>query len=59
MYHIEAVNKGKVGYRYGVNNVVADIAYSLFSLLVYVEIIFIFSIELIVYSKLVLVKLGY
>ena len=59
MYRVKAINKWKVGHRYGVNNIVADIAYSLFLLLVYIEIIFIFSIELIIYSKLVLVKLGY
>ena len=55
MYHIKAVDKGKVGYRCGANDVVADIVYSLFSLLVYAEIVLIFSIELVVGGKLVLV----
>ena len=52
MYHIKAVNKGKVGYQCGTNNVVADIVYSLFSLLVYMEIVL--GIELVIGSKLVL-----
>ena len=54
MYRVEAVNKGKVGYRYNANNIVTDIAYSLFLFLVYMEIILVFSIELIVDGELVL-----
>ena len=54
MYYVKAVNKGKVGYRYSINNVVADITYSLFLFLVYIEIVLVFSIELIVNSELVL-----
>jgi hypothetical protein len=59
MYHFEAVNEGKVGYQYRVNNVVVDTIYSLFLLFVYTEVIFVFGIELIINSELVLIKLGY
>jgi hypothetical protein len=55
MYYIKAVNKGKVGYRCRANDIVADTVYSLFSLLVYIEIDFIFGVELIIDSELVLV----
>ena len=55
MYRIKAVNKGKVGYQYSTNDVVADIIYSLFSLLVYAEIVLVFGVELVVCSELVLV----
>ena len=55
MYRIKVVNKGKVGYQYKVNNIVADIVYSLFLFLVCIKFVFVFSIELIIDSKLVLV----
>ena len=54
MYRVEAVDKGKVGYRYSTNNIGANTVYSLFLFLVYTEIILVFSIELIVNGKLVL-----
>ena len=53
MYRIEAVNKGKVGYRCRADDVVANIVYSLFFLLVYIEIVLIFGIELIIGNELV------
>ena len=59
MYRFQVINKGKVGYRCRANDVVTDIVYSLFLLLVYIEIVLIFGIELIVSSKLVLVQLSY
>ena len=59
MYRIEAVDKGKVGYRCRANDVVADTVYSLFLLLVYAEIVFVFGVELVVGSKLNLVQLSY
>ena len=55
MYYIKAVNKGKVGYRYCAYNVVTNIINSLFSFLVYAEIVFVFSIKLVIGSELVLV----
>ena len=55
VYRIEAVDEWKVGYQYGANDIVADIVYSLFSLLVYAEIVLVFGVELVVCSKLVLV----
>ena len=55
MYRFKAVNKGKVGYRCSANDVVADVVYSLFSLLVYAEIVLVFGIELIIGSELVLI----
>ena len=53
MYRVEAVNKWKVGYRYRANDVVADTVYSLFLLPIYMEIVFIFGIELVIGGKLV------
>ena len=53
MYRFEAVDKGKVGYRCRANDVVANTVYSLFSLLVYTEIVFIFGVELVIGDKLV------
>ena len=52
MYCIKAVNKGKVGYRCRVNDVVADTVYSLFLFLIYTQIVFIFSVELVIGDKL-------
>jgi hypothetical protein len=55
VYCIEAVDEWKVGYRCSANDVVADIVYSLFSLLVYAEIVFVFGVELVIGSELDLV----
>jgi hypothetical protein len=55
MYYFKAVDKRKMGYRCGVNNIVINVIYGLFFLLMYTEIIFVFNIELIVGSELVLV----
>ena len=52
MYRIEVVNKWKVGYRYGLNDIVTDIVYSPFLLLVYAKIVFVFSIELVIGGEL-------
>ena len=59
VYHVKAIHKGKVGYRRHAHNVVADTIDSLLLLLVYAEIVLVFSIELTVDSELVLVQLGY
>ena len=59
MYRFEAVDEGKVGYQCRLNDVVANIAYSLFSLLMYTEIVLVFGVELIIGSELVLVQLSY
>jgi len=59
VYHVEAVDEWKVGYRYSANDVVADIVYNLFSLLVYAEIVFVFGVELIIGSEINLVQLSY
>jgi hypothetical protein len=58
IYCVEAVDKGKVGYWRGAYNVITNVVNSLFLLLVYTEVVFIFGIELIIDSKLVLVQLG-
>jgi len=55
VYRFQAIDKGKVSYRCRANDVVTDIVYSLFLLLVYAEIVFIFGIELIVGSELDLI----
>ena len=55
MYRFEAVNKGKVGYRYRVKNIVTNIVYGLFSPLIYTEIVLIFGIELVIGNELDLV----
>ena len=55
MCRVEAVDEWKVGYRCRANDVVADIVYSLFSLLIYIEIVFIFGVELVIGSELNLV----
>jgi hypothetical protein len=55
VYRVEVLDKWKVGYRCGANDVVADIVYSLFFLLVYAKIVLVFSVELIVGSELDLV----
>jgi len=52
VYCIEVVNEWKVGYRCGLNDIVADIVYSPFLLLVYAKIVFVFSIELVVGGEL-------
>ena len=52
MYRVEVVDKWKVGYRCGANDIVTDIVYSPFLLLVYIKIVFIFSIELVIGGKL-------
>jgi hypothetical protein len=53
VYRFDAVDKRKVGYRCRSDDVVADVSYSLFLFLVYLEIVLIFSIELIIGSELV------
>ena len=53
MYRVEAINEWKVGYQCRANDIVADTVYSLFSLLVYTEIVFVFGIELVVGGELV------
>jgi len=55
VYRVEAVNKWKVVYRCGANDVIADIVYGLLLLLVYVEVVLVFCVELIICSKLNLV----
>jgi len=55
MHYIEAVNKREVGYQYHTNNVITDITYGLLFLLVYTEVVLIFRVYLVVYSKLGLV----
>jgi hypothetical protein len=59
IYYIKAVDKWKIGYQYSTNNIVVNVINSLFFLSVYIEVIFIFSIELIIDGELGLVKLGY
>jgi hypothetical protein len=56
VYHIKAVDKGKVGYQCGTGDVVANITYSLFLLLVYTEVVLILGVQLIICGKLVLVQ---
>jgi len=53
VYHFEAVNKREVGYRCCANNVIANIIYGLLLLLVYADIVLIFSVKLIIGNKLV------
>ncbi len=55
MYCLQAVDEGKVGYRCGAYDVVADIADGLFLLLVYTEVVLVFGVQLIVCGELVLV----
>jgi hypothetical protein len=52
VYRAKVVNKWKVGYRCGTNDIVTNIVYSPFLLLVYAKIVFIFSIELVVGGEL-------
>jgi hypothetical protein len=54
VYRVKAVDKWKVGYCYRANDVIVDTAYSLFLLLIYTQVVFIFSVELIIDSELVL-----
>jgi hypothetical protein len=55
VYRFEATKKGKVGYRYRPHDVIADVVYSLLLLLVYLEIVLVFRIELVIGDKLVCV----
>ncbi len=55
VYCVKAVNKGKVGYQCSTDNIVADIDYGLFLFLIYIQVILIFSVQLIIGHKLFLV----
>ena len=55
MYYIKAVDKGKVGYWYGVDNVVTNVNYGLFLFLVYTQVVLVFSVQLIVGRELFLI----
>jgi len=52
VYRVEVIDEWKVGYRCSANDIVTNIVYSPFLLLVYAKIVFVFSIELVIYGEL-------